>query len=71
MVLAKIMKSLYFFFLGKIRQKKVIGNVLYRKLAFLDYKNNDLKKSKNLHSPKGLVNGFGQNYEISLFLRFR
>ena len=49
MVLAKIMKSLYFFFLGKIRQKKVIGNVLYRKLAFLDYKNNDLKKSKNLH----------------------
>ena len=46
MVLARIMKSLYFFFLGKIRPKKVIGNVLYRKLAFLDYKNNDLKKSK-------------------------
>ena len=49
MVLAEVMKSLYLFFLGKIRQKKVIGNVLYRKLAFLDYKNNDLKKSKNLH----------------------
>ena len=49
MVLAKIMKSLYFFFLGKIRQKKVTGNVLYRTLAFLDYKNNDLKKSKNIH----------------------
>ena len=41
MVLAKIMKSLYFFVLGKIRQIKVIGNVLDRKLAFLDYKNND------------------------------
>ena len=54
MVLAKIMKSLYFFFLGKIRQKKVIGNVLYRKLAFLDYKNNDLKKSKNLHFSRGV-----------------
>ena len=32
------MKAVYFFFLGKIRQKKVIGNDLYRKLAFLDYK---------------------------------
>ena len=42
MVLAKI---------NKIRQKKLIGNVLYRKLAFLDYKNNDLKKSKNLYFP--------------------
>ena len=49
MVLAKIMKSLYFFFSGKMRQKKKVnGNVLYRKLAFLDYENNDLKKSKNL-----------------------
>ena len=48
MVLAKIMKSLYFFFLGKIRQKKVIGNVLYRKLAFLDSKNKDLKKVEKL-----------------------
>ena len=54
MVLAEVMKSLYLFFLGKIRQKKVIGNVLYRKLAFLDYKNNYLKKSKNLHFFKGV-----------------
>ena len=70
MVLAKIMKSLYFFFLFKIRQKKVIGNVLYRKLAFLDYKNNDKKSRKISISPKGLVHGFGENYEISLFLLF-
>ena len=54
MVLAKNIKSLYFFFLGKMRQKKVIGNVLYRKLAFVDYKNIDLKKSKNLHFSKGV-----------------
>ena len=54
MVLAKIMKSLYFFFLGKMRKKKVIGNDLYRKQAFLDYKNNDLKQSKNLHFSKGV-----------------
>ena len=52
------MKSLYFFFIGKIRQKKVIGNVLYRKPAFLDYKNNDLKKSKNLHFSKGVSRWF-------------
>ena len=54
MVLAKIMKSLYFFFLGKIRQKKVFGNVLDRKLAFLDYKNMDLKKLQNWHFTKGV-----------------
>ena len=35
MVSAKIMKFPYLFFLGKIRQKKC-GNVLDRKLAFLD-----------------------------------
>ena len=46
------MKFVYFVFLGKIRQKNVIDNVLYRKLAFLDYKNNDLKKSRNLHFSK-------------------
>ena len=47
MVTAKIIKFPYLFFLGKIRQKKVFGNVLDRKLAFLDYKNMDLKKSQN------------------------
>ena len=54
MVLAKIMKSLYFFFLGKTGQEKEFCNFLYGKLAFLDYKNNDLKKSKNLHFSKGV-----------------
>ena len=54
MVLPKIMKSLYFFLLGKTHQKKVIGNVVYRKVAFLDYKNNDLQKPKNLQFSKGV-----------------
>ena len=54
MVLAKIMKSLYFFFLGKIRQIKVIGNVLDRKLAFVDYKNDNLKNSKKFNFSKGV-----------------
>ena len=66
------MKSLYFFFLGKIRNKKVFGNVLDRKLAFLDHKNMDEKNSRKIGNfAKGLVHGFGQNYEISLFFLFR
>ena len=48
MVSAKIMKFFYFFFLDKIRQIRVFGNVLDRKLAFLDYKNMDLKKVAKL-----------------------
>ena len=54
MVLAKIVKSLYFFFLGKIRKKKVIGNVLDRELAFLDYNNSDFKNLKYLQFSKGV-----------------
>ena len=59
MVLAKINKLLYLLILGKRGQEKEFCNFLDRKVAFLDYRNNDLKKSKNLLSPKGLVNGFG------------
>ena len=40
--------------LGKTGQEKEFCNILDRKLAFLDYKNNDLKKSKNLHFSKGV-----------------
>ena len=57
--------------LGKRGQEKEFCNFLDRKLAFLDYKNNVLKSQKICISPKGLVNWFGQNYEISLFLLFR
>ena len=54
MVLAKINKFLYLFMLGKTGQEKEFFNFLDRKLAFLDYKNNALKKSKNLHFSKGV-----------------
>ena len=54
MVLAKINKFLYLFMLGKTGQEKEFCNFLDRKLAFLDYKNNDLKKSKNLHFSRGV-----------------
>ena len=60
MVCAKIMNFLLFFFLGKIRQKKVFGKVLDRKLAFLDYKNMDLKKSQNWQFSKGVSPWFWQ-----------
>ena len=52
MVLAKINKYLSLFTLGKTGQEKEFFNFLDRKLAFLDYKNNDLKKSKNWHFSK-------------------
>ena len=35
----KIMNFFYLLFLGKISNKKVFGNVLDKKLPFLDYKN--------------------------------
>ena len=54
MVLAKTNKFLYLFILGKTGQEKEFCNVLDRKLAFLDYKNNDLKKSKTLHFSRGI-----------------
>ena len=40
--------------LGKRGQEKEFCNFLDRNLAFLDYKNNDFKKSKNLHFSKGV-----------------
>ena len=35
-------------------QEKVFGDVLYRKLAFFDHKNFDLKKSQKLRFSKGV-----------------
>ena len=38
--------------LGKRGQEKEFCNFLDRNLAFLEYKNNDLKKSEKLHFSK-------------------
>ena len=43
-----------FFFLGNIGQKNVVYDILERKNAFLGYKNEKSKKSKNWHFPKGV-----------------
>ena len=41
------------FFLGNIDQENVFYDILERKNAFLGYKNNNFKKSKNSHFSKG------------------
>ena len=43
-----------FFFLGNIGQENVFYNILERKKAFVGYKNNNFKKSKNWHLSKGV-----------------
>ena len=42
-------------FLGNIGQKNVFYDILDRKNAFLGYKNNNLKNSKNWHFSKGVM----------------
>ena len=59
------------FFLGNIGQENVFYNLLERKNAFLAYKNNTFKKSKNWIFPKGLTHGFGQKMAIFPCLFFR
>ena len=54
MVLPKINKFLYLFILGKTGQEKEVCNFPDRRLAFIDYENNDLKKSKILRFSKGV-----------------
>ena len=54
MVLAKITKFLCLFISGNTGQGKEFFNFLDRKLAFVHYKNNDFKKSKNVHFSKGV-----------------
>ena len=53
MVLVKKSKLRRCFCLGLFLLENVFGDVLYRKLAFFDHKNIDLKKSQNLHFSKG------------------
>ena len=68
MVLSKILKIyLSPFFMSD----KVFGNFVHRKLAFLAFKTSILKSRKIGIFPKGLVHGFGQNYEIFSSLIFR
>ena len=53
-------------------QKKASFGLPHRKIAFIDYGNIDLRKSKKICSfPKVLVHGFGQNLESTSFFGFK
>ena len=64
MVLVKNLKFCERFVLCKIHPKKVCGDVLVRKQAFLDNINMDLKKGKIGIFAKGIVHDFGQKVEV-------
>ena len=60
------------FFFCNIDQENVFCNFREQKNAFLAYKNNRLKKSKNWDFfPEGLTHGFGQKMAIFPFFFFR
>ena len=54
MVLVQKLPFFQLFFLGDIDQENVFYDILERKKAFLGYKNNKFKKSKNCHFSKGV-----------------
>ena len=54
MVLVQKGPFFQFFFLGNIGQQNVFGDILEPKNAFLGYKKNKFKKSKNWHFSKGV-----------------
>ena len=58
MVLVKNLKFFHLFIFGKIRKENVFDNILERKKAFLYYKKQKVKKSKNWHFSKGVTPWF-------------
>ena len=65
MILVKKLKFFHLLCLSKIDQEKMFADVLDKKAAFKDFKNNCLRIF-----PKGLVHRFGQKFEISSTLIF-
>ena len=60
-----------FFLLGNIGQKNVFHDIPEPKNAFLAYKNNKFKKSKNWHFSKGVNPWFwSKNGHFSTFFFF-
>ena len=64
MVLVKNWPFFQLFFLGNIGQENVFYDILERKNAFLGYKNNKFKKSKNWDFSKRLAHAFDQQLAI-------
>ena len=59
-----------FYLFRQNTQKNVFGNVLDRKLAFLEYKNMDLKKLENWHFSKGVSPWFRPKLSNFFYLFF-
>ena len=60
------------FIFRQIWPKKLFGNVLYNKLAFLDHKKHQFRiVAKFAFFQRGLVHGFCQIFEISSTFLFR
>ena len=58
MVLIKKLKFFHLLCLLKIDREKVFADVLDKKEAFKDYKNNSLRKTLNYNSSKGVSPSF-------------
>ena len=65
MLFVKNLTFLQPFFLGKIGREKLFSDVLDRIIAFLDNKNNNIKRSPSYIFPKGLVHDFGLKLALS------
>ena len=70
MILVKKLKFFHLLCLSKIDREKVFADVLDKKEALKDYKNNCVQGRKIRIFPKGLVHRFGQKFEISSTLIF-
>ena len=58
MILVKKLKFFNFLCLSKIDREKVFADVLDKKEAFKDYKNNCVRKTQNWNSVKGVSPSF-------------
>ena len=70
MILVKKLKVFHLLCLSKMDREKVFADVLDRKEPSKDNKKNCVKKRKIRIFPKGLVDRFDQNFEISSTLIF-
>ena len=65
MILVKKLKFFHLLCLSKINREKLFAEVLDKKEAFKDYKNNCVRKRKIRIFRKGLLHRFDQKFEIS------
>ena len=70
MILVKKLKFFHLLSLSKIDREKLFADVLDKKDAIKEYKNDCLRKTQIRIFPKGLVHRFGQKFESSSTLVF-